>query len=290
MRAVMSLSVRPPSVAGAFYSGTERGLRRQIEWCFTHPLGPGMVPKPVEGPLEELVALVCPHAGYMYSGPVAAHAYARLAQEGRPDVVVLLGPNHTGFGSSVAIYARGAWRTPLGQVEVEERVAEAIMKKAPIVADDVEAHAYEHSLEVQLPFLQYLYGGDFKIVPICMMFQDVRTSTEVGEAIAAAIRELGLNALVIASTDLTHYEPHEVAVRKDAEVIRAVEALDVPGLYRAVEELPVSMCGYGPTAAAMVAAKALGATRGELLKYATSGDITGDRHAVVGYATIAITR
>ena len=284
------MSVRPPAVAGAFYSGTEKGLRRQIEWCFRHELGPGELPEPVDRPLEKLVALVCPHAGYMYSGPVAAHAYARLAKEGKPDVVILLGPNHTGFGRSVAVYPRGAWRTPLGDVEVDERVVQAILERAAIASDDEAAHAYEHSIEVQLPFLQYFYGSGFRIVPICMMFQDLRTSTEVGQAIAAAIKELGLNALVIASTDLTHYEPHEVAVRKDSEVIKAIEALDVSGLYRAVEELPVSMCGYGPTAAAMVAARELGATRGELLKYATSGDITGDRSAVVGYAAIAIVR
>jgi len=284
------LAVRRPAVAGAFYAGSERGLRRQIEWCFKHELGPGELPKPPNKPLECLVALVCPHAGYMYSGPVAAHAYARLAREGKPDTVIILGPNHTGFGSSVAISVGGAWRTPLGDVEVDTRVAEAIMDKAKIISADDEAHIYEHSIEVQLPFLQYLYGNTFKFVPICMIFQDVRTSTEVGEAVAGAIEELGLNALVIASTDLTHYERHEIAVKKDAEVIKAVEALDVPGLYRAVEELPVSMCGYGPTAVAMVAAKKLGAARGELLKYATSGDITGDRSAVVGYAAIAITR
>ena len=284
------MAIRRPAVAGAFYAGSEGALRRQIEWCFKHELGPGEVPTPSEGPLERLIALVCPHAGYMYSGPVAAHAYARLAREGKPDVVVILGPNHTGFGSSVATSVSGAWRTPLGDVEIDVRLAEAIMDRARIIAADDTAHMYEHSIEVQLPFLQYLYGSDFKFVPICMMLQDVKTSTEVGEAIAGAVGELGLNALIIASTDLTHYEPHEVALRKDAEVIRAVEALDVSALYRAVDEIPVSMCGYGPTAAAMVAARELGATRGELLKYATSGDITGDVRAVVGYASMAITR
>ena len=287
---MLALAVRRPAVAGAFYSGTEEGLKRQIEWCFRHELGPGEVPVPSEGPLESLVALVCPHAGYMYSGPVAAHAYARLAREGRPDVVVILGPNHTGFGSSVATSVSGAWRTPLGDVEIDVGLAEAIMDKARIVAADDTAHIYEHSIEVQLPFLQFLYGSKFKFVPICMMLQDMRTSTEVGMAIAESIRELGLNALVIASTDLTHYEPHDVAMRKDAEVISAIRALDVSGLYRAVEEVPVSMCGYGPTAAAMVAARELGASRGELLKYATSGDITGDLRAVVGYASMALTR
>ncbi len=284
------MAIRRPAVAGAFYAGSKGALRRQIEWCFRHELGPGKVPEPSEGPLRTLVALVCPHAGYMYSGPVAAHSYARLAEEGRPDVAIILGPNHTGFGSAVAISVSGAWRTPLGDVEIDTAVAEAIMDKADVVSADDEAHLYEHSIEVQLPFLQFLYGHDFRFVPICMMLQGLRTSSEVGSAIAGAVRELGLNAIIIASTDLTHYEPQPAAERKDRAVIEAVERMDVSGLYRAVEELPVSMCGCGPTAAAMIAARELGATRGELLKYATSGDITGDRSSVVGYASMALVR
>ena len=284
------MALRRPAVAGAFYAGSKGALRRQIEWCFKHELGPRKVPEPSEKPLETLLALVCPHAGYMYSGPVAAHSYARLAEEGRPDVAIILGPNHTGFGSAVAISVSGAWRTPLGDVEIDTGVAEAIMDRADVISVDDEAHLYEHSIEVQLPFLQFLYGSDFKFVPRCMMLQGMRTSSEVGSAIARAIKELGLNAIIIASTDLTHYEPQPVAEKKDRAVIEAVERLDVTGLYRAIEELPVSMCGYGPTAAAIVAARELGASRGELLRYATSGDITGDRSSVVGYASIALVR
>jgi len=284
------LAIRRPAVAGAFYAGSKGALRRQIEWCFNHELGPGEVPEPSEGPLKSLLALVCPHAGYMYSGPVAAHSYARLAEEGRPDVAIILGPNHTGFGSAVAISVGGVWRTPLGDVEIDTAVAEAIMDRADVISADDEAHFYEHSIEVQLPFLQFLYGSGFKLVPICMMLQGIRTSSEVGSAIAGAVRDLSLNAIIIASTDLTHYEPQSAAERKDRAVIEAIERLDVPGLYRAVEELPVTMCGFGPTAAAMVAAKELGAKKGELLKYATSGDITGDKSSVVGYASIALVR
>jgi len=287
---VVALKVRRPVVAGAFYAGSPSSLRSQVEWCFKHELGPGEIPKPEDRPLEDLVALVCPHAGYMYSGPVAAHAYARLAREGKPDTVVILGPNHTGYGSAVSVWTDGAWRTPLGDVEVDSELAKAIVNGAKIITADEEAHLMEHSIEVQLPFLQYLYGSDFRIVPICMLFQDMSTSREVGEAIALAVRGSGRNTLLIASTDLTHYEPQQVAERKDRAIIEAVEALDVGGLYRTVEELPVSMCGYGPTAAVMVAARELGASRGELLKYATSGDITGDTLRVVGYASIAITR
>ena len=284
------MAIRRPAVAGQFYAGTDKALRSQIEWCFRHRLGPGEVPKPVDKPLENLVGLVSPHAGYMYSGPVAAHAFARLAEEGRPDVVVMIGPNHTGFGRSVAVSASKAWRTPLGDVDVDVELAKEIVDRAEIAVMDDEAHVFEHSIEVQLPFLQFLYGRGFRIVPICMKFQDLKTSTELGKAVAEAVASSGLSVLLLASTDLTHYEPHYVAVRKDSEVIRAVEALDVSALYRAVEELPVSMCGYGPVASVMVASLELGARRGELLKYATSGDITGDRTSVVGYASMVITR
>jgi len=224
----------------------------------------------------------------MYSGPVAAHAYYRLASDGRPDVVVILGPNHQGVGSIIATVEGGVWRTPLGDVEVDGEIAKKIVEYSGLVDFDEAAHAYEHSIEVQLPFLQYLYGSGFRIVPISMLMQDRESSVEVGEAVAKAVS--GLNAVVIASTDLTHYEPQSSANRKDRAVIDAVLRMDVDALYRTIESLNVSMCGYGPTAAAITAARALGAGEAELLCYKTSGDITGDMSAVVGYAAIAIQR
>jgi len=160
------LKIRRPVQAGSFYSGTAESLKKQIEECFQHKLGPGKNPTVQKGP-RNIVGLVCPHAGYMYSGPVAAHSYYNLAIDGKPDTVVIFGPNHTGEGSGLAVVKEGAWRTPLGDVQIDEAVAHEILRKSKIIDVDDSAHAHEHSIEVQLPFLQYLYNAAFKFVPIC---------------------------------------------------------------------------------------------------------------------------
>jgi len=232
-----------------------------------------------------VVGLVVPHAGYMASGPVAAHAYNHLAKDGKPDVIVVFGPNHTGHGSALSIMNEGAWRTPLGDVEVDTETANQILSASDIIDVDDRAHVYEHSIELQLPFLQYLYGSEFKFVPICFMMQDLVSSREVGKAVATALK--GKNALVIASSDLTHYEPQERAEKKDKMAVDAALEMDEEGYYRAVEAYGISTCGYGPVIAAITAAKELGAKKAELLSYKTSGDVLGDRSAVVGYASIA---
>jgi len=280
-----SLKVRHPAVAGSWYAGTSAGLRAQIEECFTHKYGPGKPPRVVEKGPRSLVGLVCPHAGYMYSGPVAAHAYYKLAADGKPDVVVIFSPNHTGFGSALAVMNEGVWRTPLGDVEIDAQTADQILRESRIIDVDDRAHAHEHSIELQLPFLQYLYGLAFKFVPICFLMQDLESSREVGEAVAKALA--GKNALVIASTDMTHYEPQKSAERKDKMAIEAAIRMDEEQYYSTVESYRISACGYGPTIAAITAAKALGARKAQLLSYKTSGDITGDFSAVVGYASIA---
>ncbi len=279
------MKLRRPSQAGMFYAGTAQALRAQIEECFTHRLGPGKLPKVAERKLQNIVGLVCPHAGYMYSGPVAAHAYYNLAADGKPDIVVLFGPNHTGHGSALALMRDGVWRTPLGDVEIDTVAANLILKESSIIDVDDSAHAYEHSIEVQLPFLQYLYGSAFKFVPICFLMQDLQSSREVGTAVAKALADK--NALVIASTDMTHYEPQKTAEQKDKAAIEAALKLDAERLYSTVEARHISMCGYGPTIAAITAAKALNAKEAELLCYKTSGDVTGDYFSVVGYASIA---
>ena len=235
-----------------------------------------------------MVGLVVPHAGYLASGPVAAHAYYQLAKDGKPDVIVIFGPNHTGRGSALAVMNEGVWRTPLGDVEIDTETANQIVKASTIIDVDEMAHAYEHSIELQLPFLQYLYGSDFKFVPICFMMQDLESSREVGKATAEALR--GKNALVIASTDMTHYEPQERAEKKDKMAIDAALKMDETQYYHNVEAYDISTCGYGPTIAAITAAKELGAKKAQLLCYKTSGDILGDRSAVVGYAAIAFTK
>lgn len=282
------MRVRRPCQAGGFYAGTERALRREVEGCFLHPLGPRSVPKAVERGARSLVALVCPHAGYTYSGHVAAHAYHQLAGDGAPEAVVLLGPNHTGLGSGVSLYREGAWRTPLGDVQVDSELATRIQRASRYVDIDEGGHRFEHSIEVQLPFLQYLFGEGLRIVPISMLMQDLVVSRDVGGAVAEAAS--GRDILVIASTDLTHYEPATVAEAKDRVAIDAILRMDEEKLHSAVESGHISMCGYGPTSAAIVAAKGLDARRAQLLCYRTSGDVTGDRSQVVGYASLTMAR
>ena len=279
------MKLRYPAVAGSWYAGTPQDLRKQIEQLFMHRLGPGSIPCVVEEGPRDIIGLVVPHAGYMASGPVAAHAYHYLAKDGKPDVVVIFGPNHTGHGSALSIMNEGAWRTPLGDVEVDTETANNILQASSIVDVDERAHVYEHSIELQLPFLQYLYGAGFKFVPVCFMMQDLMSAREVGKATAKALESK--NGLVIASTDLTHYEPQERAEKKDRMAIDAALKMDETEYYHTVEAYGISTCGYGPTVAAITAAKQLGAKKAELLCYGTSGDILGDRSAVVGYASIA---
>jgi AmmeMemoRadiSam system protein B len=282
------LKIRHPAVAGSWYSGSPKGLRTQIEELFTHRQGPGSLPPTVKNGPRNLVGLVVPHAGYMASGPVAAHAYYNLAKDGIPDIIVIFGPNHTGRGSALSIMKEGFWRTPLGEVEIDTETADRILQISQIIDVDDMAHTYEHSIELQLPFLQYLYGSEFKFVPVCFMMQDLESSREVGKAVAEALK--GRNALVIASTDMTHYEPQERAEKKDKIAIDAALKMDETQYYHVVEAYGISTCGYGPTIAVITAAKELGAKKANLLCYKTSGDILGDRSAVVGYASIAFTK
>jgi hypothetical protein len=220
----------------------------------------------------------------MFSGPVAAHSYYELAVDGKPDVIFLFGPNHTGMGSGLAVMSEGFWRTPLGDVEIDNQAAERLVKEAKIIDVDDSAHTYEHSIEVQLPFLQYLYGNGFKIVPVCFLMQDLPSVKEVGEATAKIATDM--NAVVIASSDMTHYETQQSAERKDRKALEAVEALDPGRFYSTVETNRVTACGYGPIAALMTAAKTLGVKEAKLLCYKTSGDVTGDYSSVVGYAAV----
>ncbi|HVP93056.1 MAG TPA: AmmeMemoRadiSam system protein B, partial [Acidobacteriota bacterium] len=237
---------------------------------------------------RNVLGLVCPHAGYIYSGPVAAHAYYKLASDGKPDVVVIFGPNHTGYGSALAVMNEGSWRTPLGDVEIDSDIANQIVNESHIVDVDESAHRFEHSIEVQLPFLQYLYDSNFKVVPICFLMQDLSSAREVGKATARVLA--GKNAIVIASSDMTHYEPQESASKKDRLVLEAVEAMDEAELYSVIEMQNISACGYGPIIALITAAKNLGAKEAKLLCYKTSGDVTGDYSSVVGYAAVCFTK
>lgn len=280
--------VRYPSQAGAFYAGSKASLRRQIEECFIHKFGPREVPTVVEGGPRKIIGLVCPHAGYMYSGPIAANSYYRLALDGNVDLFIIMGPNHTGFGSGLATVDGGVWRTPLGDVKIDRDVAKEIVRSSGIIDVDESAHRYEHSIEVQLPFLQYLYGSSFKFVPICFLMQDLETSREVGHTLAKVLT--GKNAVIIASTDMTHYEPQSRAEEKDMKALNAVLKMDEELFYSTIESYNISTCGYGPVIALITAAKELESKKTELLCYKTSGDITGDKSSVVGYASVVFTK
>jgi AmmeMemoRadiSam system protein B len=282
------LKVRKPCVAGAFYAGTKSKLTEQITECFTHRFGPGQVPQPIDHGLRKIVGIVSPHAGYAYSGPVAANGFSRVAADGMPNAFVLLGPNHTGYGSGVSIATEGGWETPLGVIPVDEMLAEQIQKDSGIIDIDDEAHAFEHSIEVQLPFIQFLFKDAAKFVPICMMMQDLRTSREIAKIIVEQSRSRDL--VIVASSDFTHYEPHDTAVRKDETAIDAITRLDDKALNELGESSKVTMCGYGPITTLIAAAKLIGGVRAELLTHKTSGDITGDKSAVVGYSSLVFLR
>jgi AmmeMemoRadiSam system protein B len=277
------MKIRRPAVSGMFYAGTVEELEEQIGWCYKHEIGPGTIPRVNAAGPRQLVAMVVPHAGYYYSGPVAAHAYKELAEDGIFDTAVILGPNHTGYGGPVSLWAEGAWSTPLGEVEVDKKLAQRLL--GDVIKADESAHIHEHSVEVQLPWLQYLYRK-VRIVPITMLAQDLETARIVGKSIGRA----GGNLIVIASSDLTHYESHSAAVEKDRSVIEAVVALDEEELYERCERLRCTMCGYGPVAAAIVASKEMKGKKASLLKYATSGDTSGDFSRVVGYGSIVVKR
>jgi len=279
--------MRKPAVAGSFYPASGAKLRQLIEDCFRHNLGPGSLPRTSVAAERKILGLVSPHAGYVYSGPVAAHGYFRVAESQKPQTVVIIGPNHRGLGADVAVGGTDKWDTPLGTVELDRGVIEAVTSYSNWVQQDDTAHSMEHSIEVQVPFLQYVFGSGFRIVPVAMMRQDLIVSEELGRTLAVALR--GKEALIVASSDFSHYEPQQSAASRDRMALGAILDLDAARLQTVVKSNQISMCGPGPVAAMLTACKELGARRARLLKYATSGDITGDYSQVVGYASVEVT-
>lgn len=264
---------RSPAVAGRFYPARPDELRRELELYL--PLSP-----------ERRTAIGClvPHAGLMYSGHVAGAVYARL--EPVPTYVILC-PNHTGQGRPLAIQSDGQWETPLGDVPIDRELARELKQACPQLEEDTEAHRFEHSLEVQLPFLQHRQP-DFRFVPIALGVGDYDPLAELGRALGEVLGRRSPRPLLVASSDLNHYESDAVSRRKDQKAIDRILALDPRGLYDTVRRERISMCGYGPGVAMLTAAQELGARQTELVRYANSGDITGDRSAVVGYAGIVV--
>ena len=273
-------SARQPAVAGRFYAGDEPSLREQVEAMFTHEVGPGSVPTTADGS-PEIAGLVAPHAGLPFSGPVAAHSYAALADSGTPETIVIVGPNHTGVGAAVAVPGDDEWRTPLGAVPIDDDLREKIVEETDVTVDD-RAHASEHAAEVQLPFLQYLYD-DLAVLPISLRRQDAEVSRELGDALAT---HADTETVVIASSDFTHYEPHGVAIERDKLALDRIRANDPAGLIETVEREGLSVCGYGAIAAMLWASGEDAEV--DLLAHATSGDTAGGRDDVVGYASVAV--
>jgi AmmeMemoRadiSam system protein B len=280
--------IRQPAVAGHFYKGSSEALKKQVA-SFIDP----------DAERRRALGILSPHAGLIYSGAVAGAVYSGIEL---PDTVVLIGPNHTGLGAPVSIMCEGTWETPLGTVDIDETLARAILSKSPRIHEDSLAHLREHSLEVQLPFIQY-FKKSLKIVPLQMLDTRLETCVDVGRAVGEAVKErmkgegqgVGKGnksetpqVLIVASSDMSHYERAAAAKEKDYKAIRHILALDPEGLYSTVKNYGITMCGYGPAVAMLTACKALGASKAELIKYANSGDVSGDYEQVVGYAGIVV--
>jgi len=268
--------VRNPAVAGHFYPGDRESLLKEIERLSGKAVGSS----------QDVIGIISPHAGYIYSGGVAAEVFSSIK---RKSTYIIMGPNHTGLGSAFSITASDSWKTPLGEVKVNSALADKILENCPELRRDELAHIHEHSIEVQLPFLQR-GGSDFGFVPILIAMGNLEIYRKIGEGIARSVKDLKIEkeTVIIASSDMTHYESQESAKKKDLKAIDAVLSLDEKALIERVKEMDISMCGFGPAAIMIAAAKKLGAKKARLVKYQTSGDTSGDYSSVVGYAGIII--
>ena len=268
----MSANVREPAVAGRFYPANPERLRADIDSYLS--------------PQERVSAMGCmvPHAGYMYSGKVAGAVFSRLQI---PPCCVVLCPNHTGRGHPLAIMKEGEWRTPLGAVPIDSDLAGVLIRHFPALSEDSAAHRFEHAIEVELPFLQ-VRRSDVTFVPIAIGMGQLVILEQLGEALAEVLKETKKQALIVASSDMNHYEDDATTRVKDRKAIEKILALDAPGLHETVINESISMCGFGPAVAMLTAARQLGAEKAELVQYATSADVSGDRNVVVGYAGILI--
>ena len=275
-----SRSVRHPAVAGQFYPAETEALNQELARYFAP------APTPDEAEFTEAIACLAPHAGYMFSGHVAGAVYRRLPARAS---YVVLGPNHFGYGHPLAVMSEGSWLTPLGEVQLNRSLAVIVREGCPALNEDHHAHAREHSLEVQIPFLQH-GGRSFSLLPIAVGVGDYETLESLGHAVARAVTRSSEPVLIVASSDLNHYEPDDVTRRIDKKAIDRVIELDPRGLHETVFRERISMCGFGPAVAMLVAALDLGARRAELVKYATSADMGGPRERVVGYAGIVVSR
>jgi AmmeMemoRadiSam system protein B len=272
-----STLLRRPAVAGRFYPGDPEDLRAEAQAYLSQS-------KSNNQTAVQAIGCITPHAGYLYSGHVAGAVFARLEI---PERCVVLCPNHTGMGRALAILSEGAWETPLGEVPVDEGLAGALKRQFPALHEDAAAHRAEHAIEVELPFLQ-LRQPKLQIVPIALGTGQFEVLEALGVALAEVVAAQAAPVLIVASSDMNHYESDAVTRVKDHKAIERILTLDPRGLFDVVTQQNISMCGFGPAVVMLTAARQLGATSAELVKYATSGDISGDRNAVVGYAGVVV--
>jgi AmmeMemoRadiSam system protein B len=267
--------IRHPAVAGRFYPRDPEVLREEILRYVAR--------RQKQTPIPAL-GCMAPHAGYIYSGHVAGAVFGTLEI---PELCLVLCPNHTGMGRPLAIVSEGSWETPLGDVPIDSTFAAALQQQCPLLQEDLAAHRNEHAAEVELPFLQFLQPN-LKFVPIALGTSQFEALEQLGNAIADVIAAQNSRVLIVASSDMNHYESDAITRVKDQHAIEPILRLDARALYDAVTQQHISMCGFGPAVAMITATKKLGATRAELVKYATSGDISNDRDLVVGYAGITV--
>jgi hypothetical protein len=269
---------RYPAVSGRFYPSKSHLLIKELTRCITQS------PENKFSKKIRATGIISPHAGLTYCGEVAAAVYSNIEI---PDTIILLGPNHTGVGEQVSIMSEGAWQMPLGTIEIDHELADAICQIAVTAKKDNKAHQKEHSIETQLPFLQF-YRDNFKIVPICLMPLGIDKCEELSHAIINAVEKLGRSVLIVASSDMTHYETHENASKKDKDALDQILRLDARGLFNTVHEKNISMCGVNPTVIMLMCARKIGAKEALLAKYMTSGEVSGNMDHVVGYAGVIV--
>jgi MEMO1 family protein len=269
--------LRHPAVAGRFYPGDPDDLRTEAQAYLSQSISANKEPIKAMG-------CIAPHAGYMYSGHVAGAVFARIDV---PPLCVVMCPNHTGMGKALAVMNEGVWETPLGDVPIDSKLAQGLQHRFPTLQNDGAAHRAEHAAEVELPFLQ-LRQPNLRIVPIALGTGQFEALEQLGLALADVVARQDERVLLVASSDMNHYESDVVTRTKDHRAIERILTLDARGLFDVVTQQDISMCGFGPAVTMLTAARQLGAQSAELVKYATSGDVSGDREMVVGYAGVIV--
>ena len=268
-------SVRNPAVSGRFYSADPIQLVEDIK-TYTS--------KSSESEKESVLGIISPHAGFIYSGKVAGSVYSSIKI---PETVILIGPNHTGEGPPASIMTKGCWKSPFGLIEIDEKLAQILVDSEPIFKNDTQAHIKEHSLETQIPFLQF-FRKNIKIVPICLKRIGFDQCTQIGQSIAGSIKKYDKEILIVASSDMSHFESHDKAIKKDRLAINHILDLDPKGLYSTVQEKGITMCGINPAVCMLTACANMGSKKANLIQYKTSGEVNGDMKRVVGYAGITV--